>query len=142
LISSSGGEYGTTKSLFLFSNSNNFPSQKSITSSLNEDSKERLDSIQKEIELYKTRQELVHQQANAVRAEIATIKAKKTLTDEDKKKATIVLTAYKQAQKAGESKAFLEEMNLEFAKEYGFKVYTDKGTGSPFVADLEGNKVL
>jgi hypothetical protein len=66
----------------------------------------------------------------------------KSFSDEDKKKATVVLTAYKQAQKAGESKSFLEEMNLEFAKEYGFKVYTDKGSGNLFVADLEGNKVL
>ena len=40
------------------------------------------------------------------------------------------------------SKAFLEEMNVEFAKEFGFKVYTDKGSGNPFVADSEGNKVL
>ena len=66
----------------------------------------------------------------------------KSFTDEDKKKANIVLTAYKEAQKAGESKAFLEEMNVEFAKEFGFKVYTDKGSGNPFVADSEGNKVL
>lgn len=66
----------------------------------------------------------------------------KSFTEDEKKKATIVLTAYKQAQKAGESKSFLEEMNVEFAKEYGFKVYTDKGAGSLFVADLEGNKVL
>lgn len=66
----------------------------------------------------------------------------KTFSEEDKKKANIVLTAYKAAQKAGESKSFLEDMNVEFAKEYGYKVYTDKGSGSLFVADLEGNKVL
>jgi len=66
----------------------------------------------------------------------------KSFTEDDKKKATIVLTAYRQAQKAGESKSFLEDMNVEFAKEYGYKVYTDKGSGGLFVADLEGNKVL
>lgn len=70
----------------LLANNHALNIQKSITSSLNEGSKERLDSIKKEIDLYKARQELVHQQANAVRGEIATIKAKKALTDEDKKK--------------------------------------------------------
>jgi hypothetical protein len=33
-------------------------------------------------------------------------------------------------------------MNAEFSKEYQLKVYTDKGTGKLFVADLEGNKVI
>jgi hypothetical protein len=66
----------------------------------------------------------------------------KPLSDSDKKNAAIVLIAYKDAKKAGESKAFLDEMNAEFSKEYQLKVYTDKGTGKLFVADLEGNKVI
>jgi hypothetical protein len=62
---------------------------------------------------------------------------------EDKKKdAVMVLRAYKMAQKNGESKEFLAELNQETAKEFGLKVYTDKGTGKCFVADLEGKKVL
>lgn len=60
--------------------------QKSITSSLTEGSKEYNDSIQKEIALLNQRQDLIHLQANAVRGEIASIKAKKQLTDEDKKR--------------------------------------------------------
>jgi len=66
----------------------------------------------------------------------------KIVSEEDKKNAAIVLTAYRAAKKAGENKEFLDEMNAEFAKEYRMKVYTDKGSGKLFVADLEGNKVL
>ena len=69
-------------------------------------------------------------------------KSEKTVSDEDKKNAVIVLRAYKAAQKAGENKAFLDEMNAEFAREYKLKVYTDKGSGTLFAADLEGNKIL
>ena len=35
-----------------------------------------------------------------------------------------------------------DEMNAEFAKEFKLKVYTDKGSGRLFAADLEGNKIL
>lgn len=69
-------------------------------------------------------------------------KSENKLSESDKKNAVIVLTAYKDAKKAGESKAFLDEMNAEFAKEYQLRVYTDKGTNKLFVADLEGNKVI
>lgn len=69
-------------------------------------------------------------------------KSEKTVSDEDKKNAVIVLRAYKAAVKAGENKAFLDEMNAEFAREYKLKVYTDKGSGNLFAADLEGNKIL
>lgn len=62
--------------------------------------------------------------------------------EDDKSNANLVLRAYKEAVKAGESKSFLEDMNVEFAKEYGLKVYTDKGNKSLFVADLEGNKIV
>lgn len=61
---------------------------------------------------------------------------------EKKKNARIVLKAFMEAKKAGESKDFLEDMNREFQKEYGLKVMPNKTTGKPFVADLEGNKVL
>ena len=60
----------------------------------------------------------------------------------DKKNAVIALRAFSEAKKAGESKQFLDEMNKEFSKEYNLKVYTDKGTGKLFAADLDGNKIL
>lgn len=63
-------------------------------------------------------------------------------TDDEKKNAVIIMKAYTEAKKAGESKAFLDEMNAEFAREYKLKVYTDKGSGRLFAADLEGNKIL
>ena len=69
-------------------------------------------------------------------------KSEKIFSDEDKKNAVIVLKAYKAAVKAGENKSFLDEMNAEFAREYKLKVYTDKGSGNLFAADLEGNKIL
>lgn len=65
----------------------------------------------------------------------------KTATDEQKKNAAIVLKAYGEAMKAGEKKEFLDEMNAEFAQEFGLRVYTNKGDGKLFVADLEGNKI-
>lgn len=66
----------------------------------------------------------------------------KIVSEEDKKQAAIVMSAYDSAKKAGESKSFLDEMNLEFSKEYKMKVYTEKGSGGLFVSDLEGNKIL
>jgi hypothetical protein len=65
----------------------------------------------------------------------------KTATDEQKKNAAIVLKAYGEAMKAGEKKEFLDEMNTEFAQEFGLRVYINKGDGKLFVADLEGNKI-
>jgi hypothetical protein len=63
-------------------------------------------------------------------------------TDEKTRNALVVLKAYREAQKAGENKAFLDEMNVEFAKEFQLRVMTDKGSGKLFVSDLEGNKVI
>ena len=63
-------------------------------------------------------------------------------TESQKKDAIIVLKAYSEAKKAGENKTFLDEMNAEFAKEYKLRVYTDKGSGKFFAADLEGNKII
>ena len=60
----------------------------------------------------------------------------------DKKNAVIALRAYSEAKKAGESKQFLDEMNTEFSKQYNLKVYTDKGSGKLFAADLDGNKII
>lgn len=62
--------------------------------------------------------------------------------DEQKRNAVMVLRAYKMAKRNGESKEFLAELNQETAKEFGLKVYTDKGSGKCFVADTNGNKVL
>ena len=66
----------------------------------------------------------------------------KVASEEEKKNAVIILKAYSDAKKAGENKSFLDEMNAEFAKEFKLKVYTDKGSGRLFAADLEGNKIL
>jgi hypothetical protein len=66
----------------------------------------------------------------------------KIASDDEKKNAVIILKAYTEAKKAGESKTFLDEMNAEFAREFKMKVYTDKGSGRLFAADLEGNKIL
>jgi hypothetical protein len=62
-------------------------------------------------------------------------------TDEQKKNIPMVMKAYLEAKRAGESKEFLAEMNREFIKEYGLKVMNDKGNGKLFVADKNGNKV-
>ena len=61
--------------------------------------------------------------------------------DEQKQNINLVMKAYLEAKKAGESKQFLAEMNREFIKEYGLKVMSDKGSGKLFVADSSGNKV-
>ena len=63
------------------------------------------------------------------------------ITEEQKKNIPMVMKAYLEAKKAGESKQFLAEMNREFIKEYGLKVMSDKGSGRLFVADSSGNKV-
>ena len=68
-------------------------------------------------------------------------KAKES-TMTDKRNAAIVIKAYSDATNAGEPKAFLDEMNGEFAKQYSMRVYTDKGTGKLFAADLDGNKIM
>lgn len=66
----------------------------------------------------------------------------KIVTEEDKKNAVIIMSAYADAKKAGESKSFLDEMNAEFSKEFKMKVYTDRGSGKLFAADLEGDKII
>ena len=69
------------------------------------------------------------------------MKSKKIVSEEEAKNAAIALTAYSEAQKAGESVSFLGEMNQEFAKEFGLRVHKDKGSGKLFAADLSGNKI-
>ena len=66
----------------------------------------------------------------------------KVVSEEEAKNAAIVLSAYSEAQKAGESVSFLGEMNQEFAKEFGLRVHKDKGSGKLFAADLKGNKIM
>lgn len=66
----------------------------------------------------------------------------KVFTEDQKKNAIIVVKAYSDAMKAGENKAFLDEMNAEFSKSYGLRVLTNKANGSLFATDLEGNKVI
>lgn len=70
------------------------------------------------------------------------LKSDEEPNNDQKKNAYIVLKAYSEAKKAGENKTFLDEMNAEFAKEYKLRVYTDKGSGKLFAADLEGNKII
>lgn len=60
---------------------------------------------------------------------------------EQKENINLVMKAYLEAKRAGESKQFLADMNREFIKEYGLKVMTDKASGKLFVADASGNKV-
>jgi hypothetical protein len=64
------------------------------------------------------------------------------VTDEQKKNGAIVLKAFGDAQKGGENKAFLDEMNAEFAKTYGLRVLPNKATGTLIATDLQGNKVM
>lgn len=66
----------------------------------------------------------------------------KVFSDDQKKNAIIVVKAYGDALKAGENKAFMDEMNAEFAKTYGLRVLPNKATGSLIATDLEGNKVV
>lgn len=66
----------------------------------------------------------------------------KVFTEDQRKNAKIVVKAYSDAMKAGENKAFLDEMNAEFAKTYGLRVLTNKANGGLFATDLEGNKVV
>jgi hypothetical protein len=66
----------------------------------------------------------------------------KEFTDEQKKDGAIVVKAYTDAVKSGENKAFLDEMNAEFAKTYRLRVLKNKADGSYFAADLDGNKVI
>jgi hypothetical protein len=66
----------------------------------------------------------------------------KEFSEEQKKNAAIVVKAYSDAVASGENKAFLDEMNAEFAKTYKLRVLKNKGTGMYFAADLDGNKVI
>jgi hypothetical protein len=63
-------------------------------------------------------------------------------TDDQKKNAAIVLKAFEDAMKSGENKAFLDEMNAEFAKTYGLRVLPNKTNGKLIATDLQGNKVM
>lgn len=73
-------------------------------------------------------------------------KSKSTTTSDtnqdQKKNAMIVLKAYGDALKAGENKAFMDEMNVEFAKTYQMKVMPDKTSKKLIAVDLQGNKVM
>ena len=69
-------------------------------------------------------------------------KGGKGASESDKKNAILIMKAYLDAQNAGETKAFLDEMNAAFSKQYGLKVYTEKSSGNLFASDLQGNKIL
>ena len=63
-------------------------------------------------------------------------------TDDQRKNAAVVVKAFGDAMKNGENKAFLDEMNAEFAKTYGLRVLPNKGSGGLIATDLQGNKVM
>lgn len=65
----------------------------------------------------------------------------KSISDEQRKNAAIIVKAYADAMKAGENKAFLDEMNAEFVKTYKMRVVPNKATGSLMATDLDGNKI-
>jgi hypothetical protein len=69
-------------------------------------------------------------------------KSKLVSTDDQKKNAAIVVKAYSDAVKGGENKAFLDEMNAEFTKQYGMRVISDKSSGTYIATDLQGNKIV
>jgi hypothetical protein len=69
-------------------------------------------------------------------------KTNSVATDEQKKNAAIVLKAYNDAVNGGENKAFLDEMNAEFTKQYGMRVISDKGSGTYIATNLQGNKIV
>ena len=63
-------------------------------------------------------------------------------TNSQKKDAAVILKAYSDAMAAGENKAFLDEMNSEFAKTYKMRVVPNKGNGKLMATDLDGNKII
>jgi hypothetical protein len=69
-------------------------------------------------------------------------KSKSVVTDDQRKNAAIVVKAYTDAMKGGENKAFLDEMNAEFTKQYGMRVISDKSSGTFIATDLQGNKIV
>jgi hypothetical protein len=52
------------------------------------------------------------------------------------------LKAYIDAYNNGEPQSVLDELNREFAKEFGCKVYRRKSDGKLVVTDLEGKEIL
>lgn len=60
---------------------------------------------------------------------------------EQLKNAAIISKAYSDAVKAGENKAFLDEMNAEFTRSYQMRVVPSKANGGFIAVDLQGNKV-
>ena len=63
-------------------------------------------------------------------------------SDDQRKNAAIVVKAFGDAMKNGENKAFLDEMNAEFAKTYGLRVLPNKSNGKLIATDLQGNKIV
>jgi hypothetical protein len=68
--------------------------------------------------------------------------SKVVATDDQRKNAAIVVKAFGDAMKNGENKAFLDEMNAEFAKTYSLRVVPNKSNGSLIATDLQGNKIM
>jgi hypothetical protein len=63
-------------------------------------------------------------------------------SDDQRKNAAIVVKAFGDAMKNNENKAFLDEMNAEFAKTYGLRVLPNKSNGKLIATDLQGNKIV
>jgi len=64
-----------------------------------------------------------------------------TATPKQLKDAALIVEAYSAAKAAGEPQSFLDNMNTQFATQYGMRVYTNKGDGTLFAADLQGTKI-
>lgn len=68
-------------------------------------------------------------------------KSSSSASSSQKKDAAVILKAYSDAMAAGENKAFLDEMNSEFAKTYKMRVVPNKASGKLMATDLDGNKI-
>lgn len=56
--------------------------------------------------------------------------------------AMVILRAFHAAIKDKQPASFLNQMNIDFMKEYKMKVHKSKSAGKFFVADAEGNVIL
>jgi len=60
---------------------------------------------------------------------------------DQQKNAAVAILAYGNAKRAGEPKEVLDELNAEFAKLYGLRVYVNRTNGKLIASDLEGNQI-
>ena len=73
---------------------------------------------------------------------IPTMSNKSAKGNEKAKQGFACLKAYVEAYNNGEPQSVLDELNREFAKEFGCKVYRRKSDRKLVVTDLEGKEIL